>query len=725
MSNGRNFSFEPQDDHTMNQYERQVQTQDHLPQSYTPYQPQQYHDAPSRDFMSPPPRYASASPNRNQQQSPPTSPRRRPVPQDTHLLSDSSPPRALARQPVPTNYDDFGAPPPPPHRTSPTRQMVDEPQLYRPYSDVTTGMDNYGEGVAGGGINTVAHDVADRYPRESGLEAARSLPQSYSPYQQPPPPSRLPERNSFGSSFALAQGAATPGRVSPAPSGARSSAYSGRGIPLEDYHSSSSQPLSYSSYHDLPYQSSHPSGVMNQASINPNNILDDGDDGFAPASQQRGIGKGAAATVGAAGVLGGIFGRRAKNQTPSGTYNTVDGPRQPEKSSWLSEQTKGRRKMTLWVGLGIGLVIVIAIVGGIVGGVLANKNSDDSGSSSGDTNNAAGDTAANGDLGKDSAEIQALMNNKDLHKVFPGMDYTPWGTQYPLCMTYPPSQNNVTRDMAVLSQLTNVVRLYGTDCNQTEMVLHAIDRLELTDMKVWMGVWIDTNQTTIDRQLDQMYKVLADTKDLSIFKGVIVGNEALYRAGEDKAQSEQELITFLGDVRTKFKSLGYNLPIATSDLGDNWNAQLVTAVDYVMSNIHPFFAGVTAEVAASWTWDFWQSHDVILTQGNTAVKQLISETGWPSGGGEDCGGTDGSCAAGQSGAVASVDGMNTFMDNWVCQALSNGTEYFWFEAFDEPWKVVYNTAEQAWEDKWGLMDPGRNLKPGLKIPDCGGQTVGS
>lgn len=46
-----------------------------------------------------------------------------------------------------------------------------------------------------------------------------------------------------------------------------------------------------------------------------------------------------------------------------------------------------------------------------------------------------------------------------------------------------------------------------------------------------------------------------------------------------------------------------------------------------------------------------------------------------------------------------------------------------FEAFDEPWKVYYNKGDQNWEDKWGLMDPGRNLKPGLQIPSCGGKTV--
>jgi len=54
-----------------------------------------------------------------------------------------------------------------------------------------------------------------------------------------------------------------------------------------------------------------------------------------------------------------------------------------------------------------------------------------------------------------------------------------------------------------LSQLTNVIRLYGTDCNQTEMVLHAISQLKLTDMKIWAGVWLENNVTTNDRQMQQ------------------------------------------------------------------------------------------------------------------------------------------------------------------------------------------------------------------------------
>merc|ERR1711939_418589 len=277
--------------------------------------------------------------------------------------------------------------------------------------------------------------------------------------------------------------------------------------------------------------------------------------------------------------------------------------------------------------------------------------------------------------------------------------------------------------MAVLSQLTNTVRLYGIDCNQTEMVLHSIKQLDLTDMKVWLGVWIDTNQTTNDRQMKHMYQLLTDYTDHSIFKGVIIGNEALFRAGESKSESQQELADFLDDARAEFKKNGWDLPIATSDLGDNWNSVLVSHVDYVMANIHPFFAGVEVQEAAGWTWSFWQNHNVPLTASNPNVGQIISETGWPSGGGTDCGGETGDCSPGQSGAVASVDDMNIFMQDWVCQALENGTDYFWFSAFDEPWKVAYNEPGKEWEDKWGLMDPARNLKKGLEIPDCGGKTV--
>jgi exo-beta-1,3-glucanase (GH17 family) len=552
-------------------------------------------------------------------------------------------------------------------------------------------------------MHGLAQGVADRNERESGLDALRSMhnssqQDSYGSYDRDfprgaamPPPGQLPtsDRPFYATGLPMGADASTPGSITPDPS----SSYSGRNIPLDHYppHPNENR-MSY--YQDSPYhlQSSPYHATTSQASVNPHDIIDDGDDGFMPEPQRRSFmpGKsksaermgGAAAGAGGAAGLAGVFGKNGG----SSTYTPVSARDGAEKSDWLSKQRKGGSRMRCAVGGIIGAVILLAIIGGVVGGILGSRSKSGggrsgsgggSGSAASSTwNTASGDLAANGDLDKDSAEIKALLNNKNLHRVFPAMDYTPWGTQYPLCEKYPPSPNNVTRDMAVMSQLTNTIRLYGIDCNQTEMVLHSIDQLGLTDMKIWLGVWIDTNTTTNERQMKHMYQLLTDRKDHSIFKGVIIGNEALFRAGEDKSQSQSELGDFLDDARKEFEANGWDLPIATSDLGDNWNAALVSHVDYVMANIHPFFAGVKVEEAAGWTWSFWQNHNVPLTAG-TSKGQIISETGWPSGGGTDCGGETGDCTPGQSGSVASVDNMNIFMNDWVCQAIDNGTDYFW------------------------------------------------
>ncbi|KAL3468979.1 glycoside hydrolase superfamily [Aspergillus californicus] len=598
-------------------------------------------------------------------------------------------------------------------------------QSTRTNSTATPGMDNLGPAAVGGGISGIALGVANTHDRQSGVDALADPSSGYIPAERgyhttgsdnpyiPAPPSVGPAESSeglrshetFGSNAALGAAAAPVGSWTPPGTSQRSfleNSYSGAGPQRAG-----------------PYQRNSAYSGQDYPDINPDDIVDDGDDGFSAVHHSRSKAAGGAAAGGAAGgLLGGFFGSK---QAADVSYGPVPGARLEgvEKGSKFAGSGGNRRRGWI-IGIILAFIVIGAIVGGVVGGIVGNRNkgSNDSASSSG---SASDDEDANGDLDKDSDEIKKLMAMDGLHKVFPGIDYTPWGVQHPECDKWPPSQNNVTRDIAVLSQLTNTVRLYGTDCNQTEMVLHAIDRLELTDMKLWLGVWIDTNTSTNDRQLSQLYNILDNTDDHSIFKGAIIGNEALYRAGDTIAHARTNLIRYMRQVRTHFSDHNIDIKIATSDLGDNWDETLADATDVVMSNVHPFFAGVEVESAASWTWTFWDGHDVPLTQG-TSKGNIIAEVGWPSGGGNDCG--DGAnCDDDTSGSVAGVSQMNQFMADWVCQAIENGTEYFWFEAFDEPWKAQYNEGDMQWEDKWGLMDPGRNLKPGIKIPDCNGTTA--
>lgn len=63
-------------------------------------------------------------------------------------------------------------------------------------------------------------------------------------------------------------------------------------------------------------------------------------------------------------------------------------------------------------------------------------------------------------------------------------------------------------------------------------------------------------------------------------------------------------------------------------------------------------------------------------------------------------------------AVPSIENLQTFVDTWVCQANKKNVPYYYFEAFDEPWKNSINPRES----QWGLMTVDRKLK--VTIPNC-------
>ncbi|WYZ45692.1 hypothetical protein EsH8_VIII_001008 [Colletotrichum jinshuiense] len=627
----------------------------------------------------------------------------------------------------------------PPHRDwAPDRYAPPQQSNLNP--NITPGADNFSD-TASGGMAGIAYTVAERNARESGVEAMGNIGQAPPPsrgqFQQssaPPPlapgqpqgdayemssaprpyPGSLPDRDSHSSLTALGGAGAYPARLSP-----------------------SLHPYGHNEYYnDNPYYQRHSEylGV-----VDPNSIADDGDDGLDYGRSRSGrnsmlslsnsdrTGKGShkGAAVAGAAAAGGAGAALMANG--SGYYDPVkgtttgyqngsaidlNGPEKP--SEWMKNENKTRKKWKWCIIIGVILLVAAAIAGGTAGWLVSRNNSKSSSGQEGQS--ADDDKNSNGDLNINSSEIKELMNNKALHKVFPGMDYTPINTQYPECVHNPPSQNNITRDLAVLSQLTNTIRLYGTDCNQTQMLIHSIQQLKMEDtVKIWMGVWQDSNDTTNARQLDQMWDILDEYGD-KYFEGIIVANEILFR----KEMTESALGTLLAEVRTNLTSKGMTLPVATSDLGTDWTASLAAKSDYIMANIHPFFSGANAKDAAVWTNNFWETNvgPYFLSD---KKKNVIAEVGWPTKGGTNCG-TAGVTVC-PNASVAGIDELNQLLEDWVCSSLANGTNYFWFSAFDEPWKIKFNEKGKEWEDQWGLMDVNRKIKSGVVIPDCGGKTV--
>ncbi|KAK4039752.1 glycoside hydrolase [Parachaetomium inaequale] len=610
-----------------------------------------------------------------------------------------------------------------------------------PQSTITPGADNFSNAAAGG-MAGIALTVAEQNARESGLNAIHNQ----QPYQQQGHGQGYDERDIL-----------PPGDYYPGDRNSHSSLQGLNAVPAGSGYATPGQrtPRIGDIYTDDPYQNLSRHRDSTLGVVNPHDIADDGDDGLdygrrGPRTSMLSLGssRGGAAAAGGAvtgGVLGGLVGRNGSGSVSNqyapvnngvtgdsasggsgggGMYNAAPAAAAGGEKPWQAagaSKDRGKKWRIAIIALVVFAIVAGVVLGVVFGVVLKKDNGGSSGSSSGggssgDTSTAAGDTQANGDLSIDSDEIKALMGNPDLRKVFPGMDYTPLNTQFPDCINNPASQNNVTRDLAVLSQMTNVVRLYGTDCNQTQMLIHAVNQLKLQDtVKIWLGVWQDGNATTNARQLRQMWDILDQYGD-SYFKGVIVANEILFR--------QQMTITSLGslleEVRANLTARGMSLPVATSDLGDKWTAELAGQSDAIMANIHPFFAGTKASEGADWTMYFWGNKTTTFLKKDNSMN-IIAETGWPSQGGTACGNeweTD--CP---DKAVAGIDEMNTFMEDWVCRALDDGTEYFWFEAFDEPWKNIFNTEGKEWEDHWGLMTVDRKLKDGVKIPDCGGKRV--
>ncbi|KAG0256294.1 hypothetical protein BG011_004635 [Mortierella polycephala] len=333
-----------------------------------------------------------------------------------------------------------------------------------------------------------------------------------------------------------------------------------------------------------------------------------------------------------------------------------------------------------------------------------------------------------------------------LHKVFYGIDYTPQGSQEPDCKV---DLGHVIEDIKILSQLTNRIRLYGMACHQSDIALMAIEYLELPDMQIILTLWVDHNKESWEKQARAFWSLIdrdlaISTSDIhspvsgeqvraavadgptGLFKassriiGISVGNEVLFRnEGQSMGKlhvAVSVLVGYMSEIRRGLaeranyaaasadptvvalaRQLG-EIPIFSSDLGRN-AYQIVDHVDWVMSNIHPFFAYTSADQAAGWAFSNFMEETVQAAAGKPAA---ISEIGWPSG----------PSSANLGSAVPSIENLQMFLDRWLCQANKRNIPYYYFEAFDEPWKASIDTRES----QWGLLTVDRRLK--VSIPTC-------
>jgi len=376
--------------------------------------------------------------------------------------------------------------------------------------------------------------------------------------------------------------------------------------------------------------------------------------------------------------------------------------------NYALQKSRARSARSRWMVIGslVALVGIIAIAAAI--GVTVAKKSKSAKSA------ASGSSSSSGSGGS-SNDPSNFAKDPNLHQSFHGLAYTPKGSLYPQCGN---SLEDVIKDVQLMSQLTTRVRLYGADCNQTQLVLEAIKQTKV-DMTVFIGNYVEpSDDASYKRQRDTLMDAI-NTYGTTHIAGCTVGNEFmlnylnLHGGGTDPndavgQQGAAELLTYINDTRSTLSQANIKIPIGNSDAGSYFNTEVLENVDYGMANVHAWFANQTASNGANWVFNFFKTNNV---QPAAALpnqpKMYIAETGWP---------TDSKDAGNESNGAsnASVSNLQIYLDNFVCQANQNNVPYFYFEFFDEKWK---DDTFGGVEGHWGLFTSNRTLKD-IKIPNC-------
>jgi len=265
------------------------------------------------------------------------------------------------------------------------------------------------------------------------------------------------------------------------------------------------------------------------------------------------------------------------------------------------------------------------------------------------------------------------------------------------------------------------VRLYGADCNQTQLVLEAIKQTK-TNITLYPANYpIATDKGAAYTRQKAELKDAITKYGVDNIGGITVGNEfildylAANGGGDDPNSVVGDagaaiLIPFIDDTKAMLQAMNLpkSIPVGNADAGSYFNTKVLEDVAYGQSNVHPWFANVSIDQAAAWTAEFFLEINVQPAAKLSNKPQMsIAETGWP---------TQSSDAgnANNGPSLASEANLQKFLDTFVCQANANGTEYFYFEALDEPWKDAQFGGVEGW---WGLFHSNRTMK-NIEIPTC-------
>jgi exo-beta-1,3-glucanase (GH17 family) len=233
------------------------------------------------------------------------------------------------------------------------------------------------------------------------------------------------------------------------------------------------------------------------------------------------------------------------------------------------------------------------------------------------------------------------------------------------------SEDQIRERMQIVAPFTDWVRSFGT----TNGLGHIGPVTHDFGLNTAIGAWLSDDVDENDRQITNLIAAaLNGEADLAI-----VGSEVLLRGDLSAAQ----LIAYIN----QFKAAMPGIPVTTADVYSILIAHpaVMAACDVILANYYPFWECLPVEHAMARIHDMHQQ--VVMAAPDKQV--IVSEAGWPSDGEPNCA------------AVPSLDNACDMFANFISWARAEDIDYFYFEAFDESWKVADEGEVGA---HWGIWD---------------------
>jgi glycoside/pentoside/hexuronide:cation symporter, GPH family len=201
-------------------------------------------------------------------------------------------------------------------------------------------------------------------------------------------------------------------------------------------------------------------------------------------------------------------------------------------------------------------------------------------------------------------------------------------------------------------------------------------------LAVAAGCDISSDRAYNEREVQGLVE-LAESGDVDI---AVVGEESLFFG----FVSDAELVDYMRRV----KSTG--VPVTTSDTWGQLIAhpEVMAECDVILANVYPYWEEEPITGAVGRVETAYES-----VKAAAGGKGVLIQTGWPSAGDP------------RGGAVPSLENERAFLSDFMAWAGSRNVSYFYFEAFDEPWKASREGPVGA---HWGIWDSTATLKPGME-----------